>query len=564
MKECRAEDALDRLWAAVVSRRPWRGAPDLRLGRDAGFDMELVCAKAEEYGFPCFKRLPSELVRIVYTHSSLATFWRYIAIVSLARKLGAAPTRSGSLPLRDVSAWSRGWERPALLPSPPPERLSSIRLTVDWHGVKQIERLSGMPPCRRWVSENARFIILTEGVVDQLENIMVQYKYGILRLVMPDSFGGSHIWDMPDPPPLADCRFSGAVIPQATQFRAIDLRRATGLTFHFNHNKVYEIFAHTRAAPYARRATSQQHHGVPHVTYRRAWVHLPIPKGEEILAIAVRMTHGSHHELSTQKPCFLFRMKLTGDVALGPNYSGDYEDVNLSQASPELLIYNTLSAGPATLFGAYPRRVRGQENDTERNDDDNSRDNDGNSNSQALFFSAPLDNVTRLQVLGDPGSGHCHAVLLDYANGSRRALGNCRLGVDPVIGTYLEPARICCRPVTPVTPTAAETAAARGPSIFTIARSFTGTEHLFVTGRTMMQVDSGPEPANSAHRHRDCCGGGGGDDEDFYEDAMGHHYHDSNNYGWKCSSLQGNTMKMWFSAEKSIIHITPAATSPTG
>lgn len=109
---------------------------------------------------------------------------------------------------------------------------------------------------------------------------------------------------MPDPPPLAECQFSGAIIPQATQFRTIDLRRATGLTFHFNHFKVYEISTHTRASPYAR-ATSQQQIGGPRVRSRTAWVHLPIPRGEEIMAIAVRMTHGSHHELSTQKPCFL-------------------------------------------------------------------------------------------------------------------------------------------------------------------------------------------------------------------------------------------------------------------
>lgn len=268
-------------------------------------------------------------------------------------------------------------------------------------------------------------------------------------------------------------------------------------------------------------------------------------------------------------------MKLAGDVSLGPNYSRDYQDVNLSQANPELLMYNTLSAGPATLFGAYPRHGGGQESN------DNNRDNNRNSSPaipgpfpppesqsilvghQALFFSAPLDNVTRLQVLGDPRSGHCHAVLLDYANGSRRALGNCRLGVDPVIGTYLQPARICCRLVTPVTPTAtatAETAATRVPSTFTIARTSKGTEAIFVTGRAVMQVDSGPEPAGSAHRHRGCCGGG--DDEDFYGVVREHHYHD-NGYGWRCSSLQGNTMKMWFSSEKSIIRIAPATMLPT-
>ncbi|KAK8058358.1 hypothetical protein PG994_008806 [Apiospora phragmitis] len=116
LKECQTEDALDRLWAAAVSRSPWRGAPHLHLGRDTVFDMKLVCAKAEAYGIPCMKLLPPELVQVIYTYSSLATFWRYIAIVSLARELrAAAPMDSGLIPLRDVAAWTG--DR-AVIPSP--------------------------------------------------------------------------------------------------------------------------------------------------------------------------------------------------------------------------------------------------------------------------------------------------------------------------------------------------------------------------------------------------------------------------------------------------------------
>lgn len=273
-----------------------------------------------------------------------------------------------------------------------------------------------------------------------------------------------------------------------------------------------------------------------------------------------------------------FRMKLAGDVSLGPDYSGDYEDVHLSQASPELLIYNTLSAGPATLFGAYPRHGGYQGgNDAERSgDDDNDSDRSGgspalpNNNNpfpppeggsssayhQALFFSAPLDNVTRLQVLGDPGTGCCHAILLDYANGSRRALGNCRLGVDPVIETYPHPARLCCRAVPPAEN--ADEAAARAIP----GRSLRGA---MAAGRKMTQVEGGPEPAGSAHRHHHSFSGGGDDDDDdgvLENDGMETHHDEED--GWVCSGLQGNTMKMWFSAEKSVIRITPAATLPTG
>ncbi|KAK8065301.1 hypothetical protein PG997_012048 [Apiospora hydei] len=348
-------------------------------------------------------------------------------------------------------------------------------------------------------------------------------------------------------------------MPQATQFLTVDLRGATGLTFHFDHGKVYEISTHTRAAPYAKRAAVQQQSG-RRVAERTVWVHLPITKGEEILGVALRMTRAANHnELS-------FRMKLAGDISLGPDYSGNYEDVSISQPNPELLIYNTLSVGPATLFGTYPWHSSTSEPETNefRIDDSNINSSscskpfpppEGGSFSaspihHAIFSSAPLDNVTRLQVLGEtesePSSSGiiCHAILLDYANGARRALGNCRLGVDSVVRTYLHPARICYRAFTQTTATA--TTVARGGGTAGLHR---------VAVRWVIQVEGGSEGAGSAHEHRSY---GGWDAEDEDEDDE-QHDHQGGDDKWVCSNMQGNTMKMWFSAEQSIMSIVPGA-----
>ncbi|KAK7967793.1 uncharacterized protein PG986_002070 [Apiospora aurea] len=517
MKECQPEDALDRLWAAAISRTPWRGAPHLHLGRDATFDMELVCAKAERHGIQGMRRLPPELVRVVYDYSSLATFWRYVAIVSLARELGKAPMDSVSLPLRDVLAWTRGRGPPSLVQSSSPERPpSSIRLTFDGHGIRQIERLPGIPPFRRWNSENM-------------------------------SFGGFHIWDMPDPPPLAGCRFARPVMPQATQFLTVDLRGATGLTFHFDHGKVYEISTHTRAAPYAKRAAVQQQSG-RRVAERTVWVHLPITKGEEILGVALRMTRAANHnELSMQKPCFLFRMKLAGDISLGPDYS-EYEDVSISQPNPELLIYNTLSVGPATLFGTYPWHSTSEQGTNEvRRLPHPPRHLLLRPAGQRHAFTSPRRRGGEGNT--SPGSGIiCHAILLDYANGARRALGNCRLGVDSVAGTYPHPARICYRVFTQTTATA--TILARGGGTAGLHR---------VAVRWAIQVEGGSEAAGSAHEHRSY-GGWDAEDEDDDDEQ---HDHQGGNDGWVCSNMQGNMMKMWFSAEQSIMSIVPRGTPPS-
>ncbi|KAJ9413749.1 hypothetical protein QL093DRAFT_2025241, partial [Fusarium oxysporum] len=60
--------------------------------------------------------------------------------------------------------------------------------------------------------------------------------------------------------------------------------------------------------------------------------------------------------------------------------------------------------------------------------------------------SALLTEVTRIQVMEDEELGFCKAILLGYSNGARRALGNCRLGIDRA-DSYLNTSRICYRSV---------------------------------------------------------------------------------------------------------------------
>lgn len=105
---------------------------------------------------------------------------------------------------------------------------------------------------------------------------------------------------MPNPPCLDDCRFCGH-IPQSTRFRTIHVRGVTGLTFFFSFSRVYAIHAHTPTMPHAKRTFES-------LSKRRqadmAWVYLPIPKGEAIIAFGVRLRR-LEGRLKAQKPCFL-------------------------------------------------------------------------------------------------------------------------------------------------------------------------------------------------------------------------------------------------------------------
>lgn len=126
-------------------------------------------------------------------------------------------------------------------------------------------------------------------------------------------------------------------------------------------------------------------------------------------------------------------------MTLGPRHSGEQEDFILSQNPPSLLIYNTSPdvVGPASVFGTYSQEA----------DDDAvffpfppAQPGDAPF-PQANLSTAPLKDVTRMQVLEDGETGFCNGLMLDYANGARRALGSCRLGVDSV-KTYEKPLRV--------------------------------------------------------------------------------------------------------------------------
>ena len=304
----------------AAARSPWRGAPNLHLECDTNLAVELAYEKARVYGIPGLKLLPPELIEMVRGHSESGTFWRYISAMSFGRELSktpigtAASSLATSIPLGDILGWTRGRE-PTLVQSP--DRSLVVRLTIDYRGIRQVERLPRRPPYQQFRSDSMAFAIQDE---DQLRDIIVQFKvrllsgkvinirllglmwhqYNVLRLELPGKTLGFHIWDMPNPPDWKDCRFSGHV-PQSTRFRTIDLRGVTGLTFFFAFSKVYGIHAHTPTLPYATRTFK-------HLSKRRqagvTWLYLPIPTGEEIIALGVRLRQ-LEGRLKSQQPCFL-------------------------------------------------------------------------------------------------------------------------------------------------------------------------------------------------------------------------------------------------------------------
>lgn len=62
--------------------------------------------------------------------------------------------------------------------------------------------------------------------------------------------------------------------------------------------------------------------------------------------------------------------------------------------------------------------------------------------SEINFSAAPLDNITCAKVFYQQGREYSRGLLLKYQNGAQRALGHCRVGVDPY-QRYDAPRTLC-------------------------------------------------------------------------------------------------------------------------
>lgn len=79
----------------------------------------------------------------------------------------------------------------------------------------------------------------------------------MLRLKLPRTTPGIQVWDTPTPLDLYHCTLHRADIGDSMQFRTIELRKATGITFFFPLDKfMIFIFILLRPHPLARHSNA--------------------------------------------------------------------------------------------------------------------------------------------------------------------------------------------------------------------------------------------------------------------------------------------------------------------
>lgn len=171
VRRCRAKtqaesmprEVLDRLWRFAAWRAPWKQAPPLLLSEgDLNIsEGDVLKVVSSECGMPELSRVPPELVQMIRRHSGEALMWRIVAAMALAdRLLNMSSSPRISLPVSDIISWNRGG---TLLTTAEGANLTLpiIRLAIDSHGIRSIERLpeGQRPPLRAGRPNSTCFVV---------------------------------------------------------------------------------------------------------------------------------------------------------------------------------------------------------------------------------------------------------------------------------------------------------------------------------------------------------------------------------------------------------------------
>ncbi|KAI1057780.1 hypothetical protein LB506_001093, partial [Fusarium annulatum] len=432
------EDAVDAIWVASAWKSPWRHRPPQRKPRLDLTDMTLLSIGgpvAEAIGISGLALLPPEVLQMVRSYIPDNLLWRYSLIQNIAEEM-SRPFQNPFEPQHDATRFAlaavKAWKRESKGMNTTCDESKSesfiVRLTVDCLGLKEIQRLHDWPEYNHTRSNTYTYVFFTQG---QADRSFIYSKFGRAFIDNPDDSQDFPFWDTPNPPLRGLKMFPRPDRPGSIRYRTVDLLNTTGLTFFFLRGFIVAVHSHTANAPAA--APAIQHFSRYEQGYM-IWTYIPVSSTDILLRIGVGDTWQRSIEICT---------KLTGTCLFGP-YDCYMDTRDVSGNTPSVLVHNVpiervggslgivtehnLESEPLLSFPRY------------HNDD---MDPPGMG---CINTVAPAKNVTHADVYYDRSSGYSKGLLLAYANGAQRAVGQCRVGIDP-FKAYEEPSWFCSRKV---------------------------------------------------------------------------------------------------------------------
>ncbi|PNP55145.1 hypothetical protein THARTR1_04834 [Trichoderma harzianum] len=347
-------------------------------------------------------------------------------------------------PLDQVVSWRRNGN----LECAPASALYSVtKLTIDQEGIREVERLRCRPQHTGEFHSDSTFIV-EEG--SSLHGIEAQFQDGRLRLqttqIQPKY---PYVWNTPAPPRFSLCNAHIYYKFDRWRLQVVNTQKIVGITFFFLQDRVYDIYIHDSDESSANALYEQLS---PEMQRGAFWIYLPIGTTDRMLVLGTRFISRGEYNI-------LVRMEKAGDVVIGRNCffsENDYHyedlfpedwpsarpDQCLGGDGPVTLVYGEREQEylDIPLFGAYcessswtlPEPFMLEKPTPERFD------------RFGYYSRTPLGQIAESTVYYRSDTGGCRGILLRYKNGGCRAVGQCRVNVDPS-ETTAEPSLICVR-----------------------------------------------------------------------------------------------------------------------
>lgn len=428
-------DKLAHLFNAASWMYPWKNVPALHLEPSKVVDnCRALRVAAHACSLPGLLDLPLELADLVSEFASDSTSFRLASVLDLIDYTTGDESKSmWKVPIQDIASWERGAE-PVIKPGATDKPF--IHLVIDSRGLRQICRLSEIPAPSEARYDDLAFVLEHEAC---FRDVTVDFDMKLGHLNMPElMFHQFKLWDRPYPPPLEESlMYHTPVARQSMALRTIDLDACTGLTFFMTSKDTYAIHAHTSAQPLARETynkLSPRHQEIS------AWVYVPFTDLDQVQGFGVRrsITDGGH---LLNNPAYLFRTALAGDFSVGSDEKRTSRHVFTLTGPGTKLVHNIAEGNPLAIIGAFPQNREHPVPIDASQLHPIATPRVG----RGCFSTAHLDGAIYISVFEDSVTRFCKGMLIEYANGGARAIGQCRAGEDPVV-QYPNPSKICIAP----------------------------------------------------------------------------------------------------------------------
>ncbi|KAL6911129.1 hypothetical protein GGI43DRAFT_379061 [Trichoderma evansii] len=439
-----AEDRLSWLWTAAAWRSPWNGAPPLHQALSPSIDVgQFIDQAAQACAMPSLSFFPKELALMIYERTNESCLHRHLSFWSYARwwNLGHSKTPE-TIPINEIEEWHRG-SHPTMIKDARHDEVESdvqkpiIILSIDSQGLQSIKRVQkGYTNANDNLPQPGTVVYVAEAA-ECFASAHVEYNYPFARLQLtgrPEQF---RVWDTPSPPQWQECVIDTNYDSTSAKshLSTIDTHSSTGLTFFICYSSVWAIHTHTKSQPSAQPTFNTLS---PKIQPFVQWVYVPLGTEDTITTFGWSRSYYNAR--------FYLRLKLAGDIIVGSTYKMRDEDVQLIQ-HPLTLMYQRPDGEAVTFIGGYSddtaplAALQLEDKDTEAEPAFTFQYRKQPFRS-ASYSSAPLNNVCRAQVFYERGASACRGIVLEYRDGSKQALGQCKLGVDQS-EECIEPSQLC-------------------------------------------------------------------------------------------------------------------------